>query len=280
MIEKSSLLDDGLKLRRYLSFSKFLDLLEHQRLFFCALSAFPDKLEGRLTVLDDFMLSGSADLLGNIVNNVMPTVGADAAQREASKKRAQQFDEEFAKRTISTVFGEILTTKEVMASLIFSKQKDWLDATCWDKNPTESIAMWKVYGSAESSICIHTTVSALTKSLSLPDDLAMHVGPIEYIDHREDVYTGGHLLGYFMRKNAAYSYENEVRALVYNPKADPMGERIEVGSYLPIDCRTLINAVTVSPEAPVWFVDLVTDLVNKRYELQVPVSISELDQLR
>jgi hypothetical protein len=279
MIQKLTALEDGQIVRRYMSLGKFLDVLERRRLFFSAMSGFSDKLEGRLTPVDDFFLSGGDQILSNVVHNLWPAAVQNDAHSKVASERAKRFQEEFDRRTISTVFGEIRPTKENTAKDIISKQKNWLDVNCWDKNASESIAMWKIYGGVENSVCIHTTVADLIGALSIPNHLEAYIGEVEYSLHKDGYYEGASPLGYFMRKHPAYEYEKEVRILIHGKQADPLSTRHEKGTFIPVDLNRLINGVTVSPEAPDWFFELIANWISKTYGLSASVLISDLDNL-
>ena len=49
--------------------------------------------------------------------------------------------------------------------------------------------------------------------------------------------------------------------------------------YVPININQLVENVYISPKSNVWFVNLVKDIVRKRYNLNVNIIQSELNNL-
>ncbi len=247
------------------------------------MSAFQDKLEGHLTTIDRFFVDGGADLLHNLVNNQMVAALGQGLNPpsviEAAREKDRLFREKFKSRTFDTAFGQIAVSEDNLPSVIVEKMKNWLDVSCWDGNEFESIAMWRIYGGSDNSVCVQTTIGDLISSLDVGPALTGYVGRVNYIGHKEDVYIGGNDIGYFMRKHNAYEYEQEIRIIVLDAGADPLSHRSVEGTAIPVDINSLIKLVKISPEAPKWFVDLVASIVRSRYRLSAQIRASDLDEL-
>jgi hypothetical protein len=91
---------------------------------------------------------------------------------------------------------------------------------------------------------------------------------------------------FFKRKS--YEYENELRALINTGSSGESAKRqttlddrkqvdtIDVrGLYATIDIDALIEAVYVSPKAPLWLVELVRS-VSEKFRLDAPTIQSDL----
>ncbi|MHB1083693.1 MAG: hypothetical protein ACYCZA_02485 [Thiobacillus sp.] len=127
--------------------------------------------------------------------------------------------------------------------------------------------MWRLYSSfLANAVAVRTTYESLYRSLGR--DPSVSIGRVQYIDLKKN-YAG--VNDAFWRKRKSFEHEREVRAVVqdFNCK--------EQGKVLSCNLGQLIEEVFVSPKAPAWFAELVTD-INKKYGLQVAVSTSELTE--
>ncbi len=276
--------DRNIKIQRYMDLSKFIDLLENKKLFMSRMDYFEDKLEGGLTTLNDFLYSGAAEALDNLVNNVMvSTLGKGLNPPEVIEKarqREKEYNEKSKTRSLSTVFGDVELSEETTYKNVISAQKKWLDVSCWHLNSddSESIAMWKIYGGGTNSVCITTTVGQLLDAIEI-QNFNLVVSKVEYINHHEDHYKIEHLIAPFVHKHKAYKFENEVRFIAYNAGANPLCNRDAAGSVIKLRTNNFINDVKVSPEAPEWFFELIKSIFNTRYGQVGKVARSELDEL-
>jgi Protein of unknown function (DUF2971) len=77
-------------------------------------------------------------------------------------------------------------------------------------------------------------------------------------------------------KHKGYEYENEMRLVVVDPEASVNTNNPALGKYLaPGDSRELIQNIFIHPLAPQWFEDA-TRLIVERYKLEVRVTRSSL----
>ncbi len=145
---------------------------------------------------------------------------------------------------------------------------------CWHLNPNESAAMWKLYSQSNESIAIQTTSSALKKScLHAPHH--MFLGKITYCDHSKTHKFWGNdtnPIRPFFAKKKCFAHERELRALIWSQKLeDRDGGKYEVrdpkklpsGIAVPVDLKTLIQRIYVSPKSEDWFASVVKDVVQK-----------------
>ena len=77
-------------------------------------------------------------------------------------------------------------------------------------------------------------------------------------------------------KHKGYEYENEMRLVAVDPEASSIMKNPALGKYLsPSDSRELIQNIFIHPLAPQWFEDA-TKLIVERYKLEVKVTRSSL----
>lgn len=269
-------LNVGSKIQRYMDLPKFLHLLENSKLFLSKISNFDDQLEGGLTQLDAFFISGAAELLDFVVKRSFPSFNKMSPE-ESARHQAEniRIKKEFDSRKCKTVFGEF--PKKEYAE-IYKAQRHWLDVCCWHQNEQESMAMWKIYGAATNAVCIETTVQALADSVIISDESEFYLSDVDYIDHEHDYFSKQNQLSPYLHKSKFYSFEQEVRLIKYKPNSDIKSKREEAGSYIDIDLHKLIQSIRVSPEAPEWFFQLINGIVKNRYNLNVAVSYSRMKQ--
>jgi hypothetical protein len=140
----------------------------------------------------------------------------------------------------------------------------------WHMSEHESFAMWKLYDGSGNGLAVVTNFERLCSSLT--HSKPIYVGCVEYIDYQSDETWLGNLFDPFMRKTMALRHESEVRAVVrdhHEGFSDFMSSlMLKRDRQLPdpppgisIECNLdeLIDHVVVSPTAPGWIVDLVTD---------------------
>lgn len=83
-----------------------------------------------------------------------------------------------------------------------------------------------------------------------------------------------------IHKNIHYEYEKEVRLIYTVPfksglEYDWSKEENEYGKYINVDIDVLIDEIIISPKAPKWFFDIISDLLLK-YNINKNISYSEL----
>lgn len=139
----------------------------------------------------------------------------------------------------------------------------------WHRNDHESMAMWKIYGAESSGIALRSTYSRLIDSFADRKE-PIHVGVVSYVDARTEP-QGEDLLP-FMQKRKAFEYERELRAVARCRDEDA------TGAYVAVDLETLVERVVLAPGTPDWVLEVTRDLAC-RYELDVPIQLSEIDVL-
>lgn len=167
---------------------------------------------------------------------------------------------------------------------------------CWFLGEVESQQMWKKYGGSTEGVAIRSTLRRLNESI-LAKQKSTTIGKVNYIDfaeHDMGVSNGSRAGERALMKAKSYSYENEVRVVAHNlvcpgclnPDGSPptttqlggpgMYDPCRPGLYLQVNLKMLIEAVITAPGAAPWFHDLVGRLC-KRYQLDATVERSKLN---
>lgn len=266
---------DVAELQKYMNFSKFMDLIETNKIFLSKASGFEDKNEGGLSLEFRFLNDGSAMMLDAAMNHLWPRVRKLSPEEKIEHdKKTEQIFESIEKRINKTIFGDF-PNNEFSYDDINKQYKEWIDVSCWHANMHESMAMWKIYGESESSVCIVTNLEKIKSSITPPDGYKIIIAKVEYISHDTDSFKIQHELAPFMHKSNFYTYEQEVRLIGYNPLCKFKEKRPDFGIKVNLDIINLIQEIRVSPYAPNWFFELVK-LVCKKYALDIPVNRSKI----
>lgn len=141
---------------------------------------------------------------------------------------------------------------------------------CWHMNNHESAAMWRLYAATNEAVAICTKYSTLASILD--DDVFL--GCVNYIDYETSTIPENNSFWPFMFKRMSFAHEIEVRAVVQD-----LEQNLEVSGGLlkPIDTEKLIEKVYVAPNAPNWYLNLVSQVVS-RYGLPAKVIQSSLSE--
>lgn len=268
-------------IQRYMDLPKFMAMLTSGQLFFSSISSFPDKLEGTLPALNEMIAGNAAAIFDMAVNICLPTVQPlTNSQRVHRDELLSNFERATRNRTIESVFGELSVEQGEKISSVVTRQKNWLDVSCWHKGQSaESLAMWKVYGASKNSVCLSASLAGVCESLTARSGHTIAVAEVEYIDPETDVFKSTHPLGAFSHKHKFYAYEQELRFFHYQPSADPMSDRAVQGTGVNLDIGSAIREIIISPEADEWFFDMITKLVNDIFKLDVDVRRSKMTGL-
>lgn len=217
---------------RYLDFTKFVDLLSTSSLFFCRADRFEDPFEG-------------------------------SVPKKHYEKQIQQFELQPSlfdnERELNEKYGE--------------EYRTYVYINCWHSNQSESAALWRLYLQSHEGVAIKSTRSNMTHSLSESQHSIWSV-PVKYIDYENDDIVVPSNMAPYRFKRKSFEYEKELRAIIYADVTDEKGKKneplSESGINISCDINELIEYVTVSPTSPLWFLELVKNIV-KTYGYKFPV---------
>ena len=237
--------DDDVIIWRFINLAKFLDLLQSQKLFFCKTSELTDPCEG--------------------MNN------AAAFSMDYWRKFRQQAFE------ASSVTDEMLQQDIKNAKTEMKIWKRRTAVNCWHISDYEPEAFWKLYSDKEFGVAIKSTVGSLKASLSV-EKRTLFLGKINYINYENQVAPKSVLAPMFY-KRLSYSHEKELRVLLWTDENNYITDEVKKGGeYINVDLSLLIKSIVLSPDAPLWFRKLITNiLIDKK--INVDVTSSEINLL-
>jgi hypothetical protein len=252
-------LSDSVVLWRYMSFDKFIHLIDSRSLFLAPISFFKnsDPLEGHLP----------RKFHEEIESNFQE-------MRNESKKSLEIFPIE--EQVILKEYNEM---SEQRMSAMTEKMRERQCICCWFESKLESEAMWKLYGDNGKAIAIKTTVGSLREAIqSVENKNTVFLNRVKYIDfndkelkiedfpHKEKASI--------LLKRKEYEHEKEVR-LYHRP--DEQGIiyahshiftdywiKYSIKSYsVNVDINKLIENIVVSPYVSEPFLSSVRAICDK-----------------
>jgi len=230
------------KIWRYLDFTKFIDLLNNNSLFFCRSDLFTDQFEGSVpkntAVLRDFQFKEI------VVNN-------------------QKSDSRYTSNYLQ-VQGK--------------KDRKNIALNCWHMNDYESAAMWNLYLKSDEGIAIQSTYNKLKDCLD-ESEITIHLGTVNYIDYNKDTIAWNNLFIPYIHKRKSFKHEKELRALIWS--IDGVNTKSQVdfsngGISIPVDVNKLVEKIYVSPDSPLWYTNLVQSLTS-RFGFDIEVINSKIN---
>lgn len=236
--------DQSTPVWRYMDLGKFVRMLQTCSLFFARADRLGDPFEGSSTAF----MARDAEMLSRPENEELLTAAYDLPA-------------DYARKYLTTLSS---------ARKMFRND---MYVSCWHLSKVESAAMWSLYGGSGAAIAVRATYSAL--AMALPS--YVNLGKVNYLDWDSEAFNSANLFAAMLSKRASYRHESEVRALIWKQSPYPGLAFTNFGTDLPLILNDLIDRVYVSPAAPVWFEEIVTDLC-RRYDLTAPVSQSDLSQ--
>jgi len=227
---------------RYMDLAKLLSLLDREALFFARADKLGDPFEGS-------------------------TTHAAAAAEEAVLRSTGMSDESLA-------------TLRRGLSASFQAFPKWTYINCWHMNDGESAAMWSQYLRTGEGVAVQSTFRRLTESIG--QDEPVYVGMVQYVDYQEDEIPPGNVFYRYTHKRRSFEHEHEVRAVLQAPVLKEEGgldleaEPYEVGRYVTVALRMLVERIRVAPSSPTWFLETVRSAVH-RFGFDIDVGRSDMD---
>jgi len=164
-----------------------------------------------------------------------------------------------------------MSMKDYRMSIEQIKARTYLN--CWRLSDYESFGMWNAYADAATGIAIKTDVKSLFSSVETHNPIT--AGRIMYIDIEKGMTQkwGKELnINYItFAKTKPYENESELRLTFETPINDDKPDSIGV----PINPQTLIKEIRVGSSSR-SFVPMLIKKILKRYEITVPVEVSDV----
>ena len=221
--------DRDLVVKRYMSLGKFESLINSGSLYFSRFDRFTDKLEGGINSQNYPDISVSAELFDLTIN--YRASDPASPEKTQTEKRINEINNE----TFEGIFG---SEKKLDGDSYLQLVSSWLYANCWTDLDHECDAMWSLYGitgvgcnhveccpQCESthgmSVCIETTIGAILDNLELDERYNLSIQKVDYIDHKKIKFEAHELSTKpFFSKARHFSYENEVRLMLWPDRSD------------------------------------------------------------
>lgn len=229
--------NNEIKIWRYLTLPKFIDLLHSRTLFFTRADLLreEDKSEGSSLTNADLAAIKFFD--------------------ELSKRNIRIPHQNLSDTSINDLMAASQKTHEVSEELLIKKYF----INCWHMNEHESFAMWKIY-SEPFGVCIQSTYNSLTRSFNDPEynfhkQPKIYAGEVKYIDWDSDSIPRDNGFWPVMHKKREFKYEDELRCIVWEHNKNI----VKVG----VDLEQLIHNIHINPYTPPWFHDVIFSLCEK-----------------
>lgn len=156
---------------------------------------------------------------------------------------------------------------------IESRAQD-IQVNCWNKDKTESIALWNAYVK-HRGIAIQSTVKKLQGSLKKESKKDIEMGLINYLSHHIVSIEKGFVYDVVSYKREYFEFEKELR-LFHMKKSNTKKE----DNYVKVDLDILIDKIILYPNSPPWYRKTIEGILTA-YELDFLISrihYSELDE--
>ncbi|WP_067730854.1 DUF2971 domain-containing protein [Oceanobacillus damuensis] len=147
---------------RYMNFSRFVNLLDSNSLFFSKPSSFRDPYEGSYSEVDIKRIIGEPD-------SFVPNIKSDY-----DDKRQQ-----------------LMKKSKLLLDLV--------GVSCWHLNNNESAAMWDLYLRSGDGIAIKSNVSNLIRSITSDD---VFYGQVQYIDYTKEITSNNTYESLFYKRSS------------------------------------------------------------------------------
>jgi hypothetical protein len=173
----------------------------------------------------------------------------------------------------------LLSNDEQIAKTMNRKLPKYHFASCWHRNPNQSMAMWQIY--AEKGIAIKSTKASLKNSLKTINLVeAPTFEDVEYIDILKE-NSNCPIPTDFFYKLKCYEFEREFRAVIMRTGTgtDENGEINCINSaFVEANLSTLISEIYVSPFAEPFYENVINSLLEK-YNLDFRVIRSNIKEM-
>ncbi|MGZ4031285.1 MAG: hypothetical protein ACXVP2_03870 [Tumebacillaceae bacterium] len=230
---------------RYMSFAKFMSILQYNQIFFTRSDMFKD---------DPF-------------EGIM-TVRYRRERREGFERFKNSDPINLGKFPDWAESHDYRHEKHVRKSTFIS---------CWHMNAEENYAMWKVYVQGFEGVAIKSDYLRLRKSLNNEESII--IGKVNYIDPNDEVVPDEHGVFQFLHKRPYFQYENELRAIYFDRAYNYLEEPRDIsGDMIAVDIEMLVDAIYISPWAGEWFKDLVKTVLDKYGFSHKSVYLSRLEE--
>ena len=247
--------DSSMKVWRYMDVTRLVALMETRSLHFARADTLDDPFEGSLALRNQMAHEQMITRMLEDQENNPPS---------AVRYTRSQLRDMLAQGTL--------------------QGRQWVFISCWHGSETESLAMWRQYGSSGGSVVIQSTYQKLLDALpsetcidkTKTENTNIYLGMVQYKNYsslQEGLTLNGNMLSPFIHKRTAFEYEREVRAFLMFPAADI---RSISSVAVKVDFEQLVETIRVRPGTLNWERQTIETLIGK-YGLGMKVTPSEID---
>ncbi len=236
------------KVWRYMDFTKFVSMLDENKLFFSRADKLGDPFEGSYPV-------------------------ENIRQRERMQEKLL--------KTLPHAFKSIYERKPEGLISFHRNLPRFIFINSWHENSQESAAMWSLYLKSNDGIAVQSTFGRLKECFE-SETPVVYIGEVEYRDYIKEMIPSNNFFSPFLHKRKSFEHEKELRMLVMaydmtkeglpNLSKPPYSDGVGVK----VNLEKLIGNIYVSPTSPKWFLNLVKS-VTKKYGLNKAIFQSSLD---
>lgn len=243
--------NENYKIARYLDLVKFISLIQTKKIYFARLDKFEDHYEGTVPELSvqDFKHWYTNFTKKNLLDIIKTNVEDHVEQALLDQKNAEE------------------------------KYKKLVCVSCWNRYDAESYALWKIYSDLSKGVMITTNIQKIISAFKNTNE-EIQVSEIKYLDYKKDKMKMGNMNYPIIHKNIHYDYEKEIRLIFKVPFESGLNynwskEENEYGKYIDLDIDELIDEVIISPKAPKWFYEVISNLLQT-YKIEKKIRYSDL----
>jgi hypothetical protein len=251
------------RLWRYLSFEKFVSLLELSAMWFSRLGALQDKFEGTLP--------------------------------KRAHGRMLERD-----RKLKTLIPDprISAALDTMTDRNIENGRAMMAVNCWFLDDVDSLPMWDEYDPRRTGVALCSSVRRLSLSFDVSGDYRTltWIGRVHYVDFDEyeiDAQRANDAAHRAFLKHKKYDFEKEVRIVTLNSMhlgcLNPDGKPVTdfqltgpglfdpdgKGFYLRCSLPSLVQSIVLNPRSPLHMHNLIARLLS-RYQVHVPLLRSSI----
>ncbi len=235
--------NENIKIWRYMDFSKFVNILNEESLFFARADKLGDPFEGTFSRANNLLrpvIYKEFDLPSDHLDNMV--------------KGSSEFIKNIRKYTF---------------------------VNCWHMNEFESDAMWKLYLKSGEGVAVQSTYTRLVTALDVSSS-NIFIGKVRYIDYSSEWMPEGNTMYPIIHKQKSFEHEREMRAVIVNfptteRESDFSIPTPDYGIYVAINPDELIEKVYLAPTSPEWLLKLTRGIIEK-YGFKFQVLKSQLDE--
>jgi hypothetical protein len=237
--------DTNAKIWRYMTFDKFLWLLEKKKLYFARLDRFEDPFEGKI---------------------FKKTIEKYIDQRIFIEPHSSSYNYLIDHANNSFIIQSLTTF-----------------ISCWNLSDIESMALWKIFSKEKNSICIQSTYATLCSLLdndvylgvvsyedANPEE-SIHENMISYLFRKRKFFQYENEVRAVIRKYNEYEQQildkrnYDGNSLIRNKVETSVHINLPINTQRSIDPHSLISKIIVNPESEDWFFEFVKETVIKYF---------------